>query len=362
MGLINLNNEQKMIQNEVKKFTLQEIEPIVQEIEKNASIPEVIFRKLNELGILSPIIPQEYGGAGFDTTSLCIIIEELSKVCASVGLVIAVNNGLVAYSLIKSRNEKSKTYLKRLGNGELGGFDIDFYKNLQIISQNPLKINGRSRFVLSGAYAKFLLLDIKTENGWSLYLIESSDKSKITNPYLLGMRSAGIVDITFDNLEILNDFCLLDNTVYNTAMEEIRDYFNLCLSAVGLGIAQAALEASIKYAKERRQFNRPICEFPMVQEMLAEMKIRIESSRNLVYDAAIRYDTKEETRMAVKIAVTASTESAVYCGIKGVQIFGGYGYTKDYPVERYLRDAKALEVLGDSPIKLREIIARELIS
>uniref|UniRef100_A0A7V1EIE8 Acyl-CoA dehydrogenase n=1 Tax=candidate division WOR-3 bacterium TaxID=2052148 RepID=A0A7V1EIE8_UNCW3 len=361
MGLINLNNEQKMIQNEVKKFTLQEIEPIVQEIEKNASIPEVIFRKLNEFGILSPIIPQEFGGAGFDTTSLCIIIEELSKVCASVGLVIAVNNGLVAYSLMKSRNEKSKTYLKRLGNGELGGFDIDFDKNLQIISQNPLKINGRSRFVLSGAFAKFLLLDIKTENGWSLYLIESPDKSKITNPYLLGMRSAGIVDITFNNLEIPDDFCLLDSTVYITAIEETRDYFNLCLSAVGLGIAQAALDASIKYAKERRQFNRPICEFPMVQEMLAEMKIKIESSRKLLYDAANRYDSKEDYKMATKLAFASNTEAAVYCGIKGVQIFGGYGYTKDYPVERYLRDAKTGQILGESPVKLKENIARELL-
>jgi butyryl-CoA dehydrogenase len=225
-----------------------------------------------------------------------------------------------------------------------------------------LKINGRSRFVLSGAYAKFLLLDMKTENGRSLYLVESSDKSKITCPYLLGMRSAGIVDITFDNLEIPDDFCLLDSLGYDNTMEMTRDYFNLCLSAVGLGIAQVSLEASIKYAKERRQFNRPICEFPMVQEMLAEMKIRIESSRNLVYDAAIRYDTGEETKMATKLAFTSNTETAVYCGIKGVQIFGGYGYTKDYPVERYLRDAKALEVLGDSPVKLRERIAWELIS
>ncbi len=361
MGLINLNNEQKMIQNEVKKFTLQEIEPIVQEIEKNASIPEVIFRKLNELGILSPIIPQEFGGAGFDTTSLCIIIEELSKVCASVGLVIAVNNGLVAYSLMKSQNEKSKTYLKRLGNGELGGIDIDFDKNLQIISHNPLKIDCRSRFVLNGAFAKFLLLDIKTENGRSLYLIESSDKFRVTNPYLLGMRSSGVADISFENFEIPDGFCLLDNPEYDTATKEIRDYFNLCLSAVGLGIAQASLDASTKYAKERRQFNRPICEFPMVQEMLAEMKIKIESSRNLLYDAANRYDSKEDYKMAVKLAFVSNTEAAFYCGIKGVQIFGGYGYTKDYPVERYLRDAKTIQVLGLPNFVLKEKIARELL-
>ncbi len=361
MGLINFNNEQKMIQNEVKKFALQEIEPIVQEIEKNTSIPEGMFRKLYELGLLSAIIPQELGGAGFDTTSLCIIIEELSRVCASAGLVVAVNNGLVAYSLMKSQNEKSKTYLKRLGDGELGGFDIDSNKNLQVIFQNHLKINGRSRFVLSGAFAKFLLFNINTENRRSLYLIESSDRFKITNPYLLGMRSAGIVDIAFDNLEIPDDFCLIDSAVYNTTMEETREYFNLCLSAVGLGIAQASLEASIKYAKERRQFNRPICEFPMVQEMLAEMKIRIESSRNLLYDAANRYDSKEDYKMAVKLAVASNTETAVYCGIKGVQVFGGYGYTKDYSVERYLRDAKSIQVLGQSNFFLKEKIARELL-
>lgn len=361
MGLINFNNEQKMIQNEVKKFALQEIEPIVQEIEKNGSIPEGVFRKLNELGILSPIIPQELGGPGFDTTSLCIIIEELSKVCASIGLVIAVNNGLVAYSLMKSRNEKLKTYFKRLGNGELGGFDIDSDNNLQIISQNPLKINGRSRFVLNGAYTKFMLLNIKTGDGQSLYLIESSDKFRVTNPYLLGLRSSGVADISFENLEIPDGFCLLDNQEYDTAIKEIRDYFNLCLSAVGLGIAQASLESSIKYAKERRQFNRPICEFPMVQEMLAEMKIKIESSRNLLYDATSRYDSKEDYKLAAKIAFTESSETAVYCGIKGVQIFGGYGYTKDYPVERYLRDAKTIQVLGQPNFVLKVNIARDLL-
>ncbi|MEO0183260.1 MAG: acyl-CoA dehydrogenase family protein, partial [candidate division WOR-3 bacterium] len=175
------------------------------------------------------------------------------------------------------------------------------------------------------------------------------------------MKGAGIADIVFEKLQISEESRLIDGVNFIKAMEGINSYFNLCLSAIALGIAQAGLDASIKYSKERRQFNRPICEFPMVREMLAEMKIKIESARNLVYDAANRVDSGEDYILAADIALATAAETAVYCGIKSVQVFGGYGYTKDYPVERYLRDAKSIQVIGRSGFVLKEKIVRNLL-
>ncbi|MGB9721448.1 MAG: acyl-CoA dehydrogenase family protein [bacterium] len=362
MGLIKFNNEQKLIQSEIKKIAIQEIEPLSQDIEKNGKIPEEIFKKLIELGLLSPIIPNEYGGAGMDTTSLCIIIEELSKSCASLGLVLAVNNGLAGFTLLKSQGEKFRPFLNRLANGEIAGFSIDNdSKEIKIIQEKPLIINGTKRFVLNGEMATFFLFSLNTERSAGLFLVEKTKIEKTEKPYVLGMSSAGIIDVHFENLQLSEDSCLVNRVDYNDGIEEINRYFQLCLSAVALGIAEAGLEASIKYSKERRQFNRPICEFPMVQQMLAEMKVKIESGRNLVYDAVNKFDSGEDYTLATDIAFAESAETAVFCGIKSVQIFGGYGYTKDYPVERYLRDAKTLQILGESPIKIKEEIAQIII-
>lgn len=364
MALIKFNSEQKLIQNEVRKFVLQEIEPISSDIEKNGKIPEEIFKKLAELGFLYPIIPIEPGGAGLDSTSLCIIIEELSRACGSLGFIIAVNNGLVGFALNKYGKEKFKTYSSRLTSGEIAGFDYEtgIQNDIKILQGNPLKITGKKRFMLNADMASFVLLNINTENRDALFILDNlKEKTKISKPYLLGMKSAGIADVVFDHIEIPEDFCLIQGADYSQVISQIREYFCFCLSAVCLGIAEAGLEASIKYAKERKQFNKPICEFPMVQEMIAEMKIKIEATRNLIYDAASRFDNGEECGLACSITQATATEAAVYCGIKSVQIFGGYGYTKDYPVERYLRDAKSIQVLSGLPSKLREKIAQELL-
>lgn len=363
MGLIKLNNEQKLIQNEIRKFALQEIEPFAQDMDKNGIVPQTVFKKLAELGLLCPIIPQKLGGAELDTTSLCIIIEGLSKGCASIGFTVAVNT-ISAYILKKSRNSKCDEYLSKLANGSLAGFDIGKTKKtkIEILQDNPLKITGTKGFILNGEIAEFFLLSLESEKKKGIYLVDmESNGLKTSKIYSLGLRSAGIVEISFDDLEIFQAYCLISGAEYDAVLAEVKNYFNLCLSAINLGIAQASLESSIKYAKERRQFNKPICEFPMVQEMLAEMKIKIESTKNLVYDAANRVDEGEDYNLASDIAAVVSAETAIYCGIKAVQIFGGYGYTKDYPVERYLRDAKSVQLLGELHTELREKIAQELL-
>ncbi len=360
--MINLDSEQKIIQNEVRKFALQEIEPIVQDIENNARIPPEVFKKLVNLGLLSPIIPVESGGPGFSTASLCIIIEEISKICASMGLVVAVNNTLVAYPLVKYMDRKRKSYLDRLLNGAVGGFGINASDSLQVTNEKPLIVSGAKNFIMSGEYADFVLLELNLQNTKGLFVLDNtSNKITRSKPYVLGLKSAGITTLHFENLEIPQDNCIVDADVYSQTIHEIRNYFNIGLSAICLGVAEACLDSATKYAKERKQFGRPICEFAMVQEMLAEMKVRIEATRNLVFDAAIRLDLKEEFGLASKIAVLHATETAFYCGVKSVQVFGGYGYTKDYPVERYLRDAKTLQNIANAHGFLKPDIARLLL-
>lgn len=369
MSPINFNNEQKLIQTEVRKFATTEIEPMSADIDKNGKIPIEILKKLSGLGLLSPIISDKYGGAGLDTTSLCIIIEELSKVCGSIGLILAVNNCLVASTLLKFANEELKSlYLSRLSRGELGGFDIEpemagQNKGIQMSEVDGVcSLSGQKRFLLNGALANFLILNINLPEDKALCLIDDQTSGiKSSDQYLLGMKSAGIKNFTFENVKLEGRSCLVDKENIGAGLYEIGCYFNLGLSAIALGITEAALAASIKYSKERRQFGRPICEFPMVQEMLAEMKIKVETSKHLVYDAAAKFDAGENYALASKIARVYTTESAVFAGIKSVQVYGGYGYIKDYPVERYLRDAKTVQLLGESPITLKEKIARELL-
>ncbi len=358
--MIDLDSEQKLIQGEVRKFTLQEIAPIVQDIENNIGIPPEIFRRLTELGLLSPIVPVEFGGPGFNTTSLCIIIEELSKICGSIGFVVAVNNALLVYPLTKFGSKSGKSYLDKLSTGSIGSYGLCPADKDRIAGEKPLVISATDTMVLNGEYADFILLNLESIKGLFVF-DKTANKLTLPRPYLLGLRSSGIAILNFENLEIAQESCLVDAGTYHEVVKEIKSLFNTCISAVCLGIAESALDSAIKYAKERKQFGRAICEFAMVQEMLAEMKVRIEAARNLVFDAAIRFDLKEEFGLASEIAALNATETAFYCGVKAVQVFGGYGYTKDYPVERYLRDAKTLQNIANVHGFLKTDIARQLL-
>lgn len=370
MALINFNNEQKLIQKEVKKFTTAEIESLSSEMDKECVFPAQIIKKLSELGFSSVIIPEKYGGSGLDITSLCIAVEEVSKVSASIGTILVVNNCLFAFPIIKYGQESQKDfYLNKLASGAIGAYasnlEIDLPdRDIQIHKVNGNHaISGKRDFVLNGESASFILLTVVLPNGKSLYILPKDIKGiSMTRPNILGMKSAGIVSLDFKDVVITKDSCLISEDKGENALQEIRDYSNIGFSAISLGIAEAALEASIKYSKERKQFGRAICKFPMVQEMLVGMKIKIETARLLIYDAAALFDKGENYSLASKIARLCSSDAAVFSGIKTIQVHGGYGYTKDYPVERYLRDAKVLQVLERTPHDLKSKIAKELLT
>ena len=369
MSLINLNNEQKMIRDEFRKFATSELEPIAEDIEKNGVFPKDIVSKLSELGLLSLIIPEKYGGVELDVTSLCIAVEEISKVCASIGTILVVNNCMVAYPLMKYGDEPFKEkYLNKLSNGEIGGFvcepeiDLPEEKNDLKAEGNKFIFSGHREFVLNGDSANFFIMPVSTSDDNKFYVIEKSIKGiHLSSKNILGLRAAGFAGAEFKDTELLEEACFIPEDKGGKIQSEIRDYANIGFSAISLGIAQSALDASVKYSKERVQFDHRICEFPMIQEMLAEIKMKIETARLLVYDAASRIDKGKDFAISSKITRNYCGDLGIFAGLNSIQIYGGYGYMKDYPLERYFRDAKVLQLLETSPRISKSQIAKELL-
>lgn len=369
MGLFDMSSEQKLIKTEVRKFTSAVLEPVASDIEKEGRVPSEIIKKLAQMGLFGLTISEEYGGSGLDALSLCVALQELSKSCASVAMVVAVNNCLVAYPLAKyGSDELKKDYLKLLPDGGTGGYvpcsDLEVAgKECSLdFEADSRHVSGKLDIVLNGASADFFVIPVKSGNGTTQYIVNRDTPGLNLFPVqTMGMRAAGVAGLEFQRSELKEDQCLIGQDDGLAAIQSVRDYACIAFSAIALGLAEAALEASVKYSKERKQFGRPICAFPMVQNMLAEMKIRMEKSRLLVYEAASTFDSGEDYAMKARVAFLTSGEGSVFAGLDAIQIHGGYGYTKDYPVERYFRDAKTLQALGGVSADIKSKIAEEIL-
>jgi alkylation response protein AidB-like acyl-CoA dehydrogenase len=367
MPLIEFSKEQKLILSEIRKFSQTELEPLAMDIDRNDVFPVDIVKKLTGLGLSGIIIPEEYGGAALDTTSFCIVLEELARASASVSTVLFVNNCLAAYPLVMcAGKEKKDRYLQQLCKGSVAGYCVDAGIDAQRARiqtrtmEQGCSISGEHDFVLNGETAQFLIMPMSLSDG-HMHIVDVQAGMKTAKQGLMGLRGAGIVRIAFSDIVLNDATALADAAQPIDVWQAVHDYANIGFSAISLGVAVSARDASVTYAKERQQFGRPICEFPMVQEMLADMSAGIDAARCLVYDAAARVDRGEDFARAAHTARLVSSNTAVFCGTKAVQIYGGYGYTKDYPVERYLRDAKTIQLIMDTPYNLKLAIAEELL-
>lgn len=358
-----------MIRDEFRKFAVSVIEPVAEDIEKKGIFPPAIVNKLAELGLLGLIIPEQFGGVELDLTSLCIAVEEISKVCASIGTVLVVNNCLVAYPIMKYGTETfQEKYLNKLAEDEIGGFvcepEIDLPEEQNDLKTEGDKIifTGKREFVLNGAAADFFIMPVSTPENTKYYILEKSINGiRLSPKNILGLRAAGFAGIEFKDVELLDEACFIPDDKAGKIQSEIHDFANIGFAAVSLGIAQAALETAIKYSKERVQFDHQIGEYPAIREMLAEMKMKIEAARLLIYDAASRFDNGESFAQQSKIARFTAAETGFFCGLNAIQVHGGYGFMKDYPLERYFRDAKVLQLLETSPIMTKSQIAKEIL-
>ncbi len=362
--MITLDNEQKMIQSEVKKFTFSTLEPISSDIDRNAVISDDIFKKLNDLGLLYPIIPAQYNGAGMNATSLCIIIEEISKSLASLGAILVVNNSICAFFIDQyAGDSQKKKYFDLMNSGKIMGYimvpQVDPEGGDASID-NTGAITGKRNFALNALYADTMLIPFTGKEAEITAIFSKKDQGvKLSKMDLLGLNAAGIMSVEFTGLSVSPEARIQPSGA--NVSSQLSAFAQLGFSAVLLGISQAGLDAAVKYSKERKQFGRAICEFYMVQEMLVNMKVRIEAARNLVYDAAFKYDHKEDFTLASMLCFIHACDTAVYCGLNAIQVHGGYGYTKDYPVERYMRDAKSIQNIAGVQYTVKEQIARELL-
>lgn len=373
-----LTDEQSMIRNAVREFALSEIEPIAKEIDIECRHPYETVEKLGEMGIMGMFVPEEYGGSGADTISYAIAVEEISRVCGSTGIIVSVNNSLACFPLLKFGNEEQKTkYLKPLASGEkLGAFgltepsagtDAGAQRTVAKKDGDHYVINGSKIFITNGPVADLLVIFAMTDRtkgmrGISAFIIEKDMPgfSIGTIEDKLGIRGSQQAELVFQDLHVPEENLLWDEgRGFSIAMQTL-DCGRIGVAAQALGIAQGALDRSVQYAKERVQFGKPIGKFQAISFMLADMETRVQAARYLVYSAAFAKDNQKNYSKEAAMAKLYAAETAMDVTTKAIQIHGGYGYTKDYPVERYFRDAKITEIYEGTSEVQRMVISRAL--
>jgi len=375
-----LTEEQKALKESIRHFAEKEIRPLIKEADEKGEWPASLTRKLGEMGLLGIIIPPEYDGAGYSNVDYVLILEEISKVDPSVGLVVAAHNSLCCNHINLFGNEtQKKRYLPRLVSGEtLGawalteagaGSDAAAIKTRAVRKGDYWVLNGSKMFITNGSLAQIAVVMAVTDpekgrQGISAFILEKGMKGfkvgKKENK--LGIRAADTAELIFEDVEVPADNLLgEEGTGYRAAMT-VLDGGRVSIAAFSLGIAAGALEASLKYARERVQFDQPIINFQAIQWMLADGFTELEAARLLTLKAAYLEDQGKKIPKESAMAKLFASELAVRAASTAVQIFGGYGFTKDYPVEKFYRDAK-LATIGEGTSEIqRWIIAQRILA
>jgi len=377
---LSFSNDQLMVRNMAREFALKELEPRAAEIDEKGEFPHETIKKMAELGMLGMTVPEKYGGAQFDFLSLAIAVEEISKGCGSTGVITAVHNSLSCWPIVNWGTDAQKEqYLPRMAMGELlgafgltepnAGTDPAAMETTAVLKGDKYILNGSKRFITNGGVAGIFIVFAKTTpekgtKGISAFLVEKSFPGFSLGKHenLLGLRGTANCELMFDDCEVPKANVLGElNSGFKVALGTL-DVSRIDIGAQAVGIAQAALEKSIAYSKERKQFGKPICEFQMIQAKLADMATRILAARLLVYFAAHQKDSgKPRFSQESAMCKLFAAETAVAVTREAVQVYGGYGYTKDYPVERYFRDAKCMEIYEGTSEVQRIVIARNLL-
>jgi alkylation response protein AidB-like acyl-CoA dehydrogenase len=370
---------QLMIQQTARKFAEEELAPSAIERDEKEEFPFDAVKKLGELGFMGMMIPEQYGGAGFDTISYVLAMEEISKVDASCGVIMSVNNSLVCYGLNEWGTEEQKQkYLIPLASGKkLGAFalsepeagsDASNQKTIAERSGDEYILNGTKNFITNGSNADFVLVMATTDkskgaHGISTFIVEKGIPgfSVAKKEKKLGIRSSDTVSLAFQDCRIPVANRVGDEDFgFKFAMKTL-DGGRIGIAAQALGIAQASLEASIKYSKQRKAFEKYISEFQAIQFKIAEMATSIDAARLLVLKAASLKDAGNPFAQASAMAKLFASKVAVDAALEAIQIHGGYGYVQEYLVERYLRDAKITEIYEGTSEVQRIVISRSLL-
>ena len=379
MELLEITDEQQMIRETARKFAETELKPIAHDIDQKGEYPVELFKKMAEVGFMGLTVPTEYGGTGTDTVCYSIVIEELSRVDASTGLSVAAHNSLSMQPiLLAGTEEQKKKYLPPLATGEAvgafcltepqAGSDAAGGKTRAELKGDTYYLTGTKTFVTNGGFAKYLVATAVTDpdagpDGISAFILDS-DYPGFTVGTIedkLGCRASCTAEIVLDNCEVPKENLLGDGGGgFRTFMKTLEGG-RISIGAMAVGIAQGALDEALAYAKDREQFGKPIAELQAIQHMLATMATEIHAARLMVYHASRLKDAGQPYQTEGSMAKLFASEMATRTCDKALQIHGGYGYTKEYPVERFYRDVKICEIgEGTSEIQ-RVIIARNLL-
>ncbi|KLV30404.1 acyl-CoA dehydrogenase family protein [Priestia megaterium] len=373
-----LTNEQKMIQRTLREFSEAEVAPNALERDRTKQFPLDVFKKLGELGVMGLPFPEEYGGGGADTVSFAIVVEELSKACGSTGITYSAHVSLGGAPIyLFGTQEQKEQYLPALCSGESfgafgltepnAGSDAGGTETEAVLKDGTFRINGSKCYITNASYAKFLALTAvtnRTEGKKEISAIivptEARGFTVIDNYEKMGLHASNTTELVLEDVEVPEENLLGVRGEGFKQFLMTLDGGRIGIGAMAVGIAQAAYEKALSYAQERKQFGKAISSFQAIQFKLADMAMKIELARNMVYKAAwLKDQGKPFTKEAAMCKLYAS-EICMEVASQAVQIHGGYGYMKEYHVERYLRDAKLLEIgEGTSEIQ-RSVIARQI--
>lgn len=375
---LQFTEEQRMMREMVRDFAKTEIEPFIPDMEAGA-FPREIIQKMGELGLMGITVPEQYGGAGMDFTSYIIAIEELSKVSAVVGVILSVHTSVGTNPILYFGTEKQKThYIPKLASGEyLGAFcltepssgsDAGSLKSRAVKEGDHYVINGSKVFITNGGEADVYIVFASTDpskgtRGISAFIVEKDTPGFIVgkDEEKMGLHGSRTVQLTFENMKVpVENLLGEEGEGFKIAMANL-DVGRIGIASQSLGIAKAAFEAAVEYAKERVQFGKPIAAQQGVGFKLADMATAVEASTLLVYRAAQLRSEGENCGQEASMAKLFASQTAMDVATEAIQVFGGYGYTEDYPVERYFRDAKVTQIYeGTSEIQ-RLVISKHLL-
>ncbi|HQZ17479.1 MAG TPA: acyl-CoA dehydrogenase family protein [Vicinamibacteria bacterium] len=375
-----LSADQRLLKKTVRDFAERELKPNSRAWDEAQQFPRDIFTKLGELGLLAVVFPEEYGGSGMSTVDYTIVIEELARVDAGVALSTAAHNSLSSgHIFLAGSEEQKKKYLPKLATGEFvgawgltensAGSDAGGTKTTAVKDGDSWVLNGSKTFITNGSFAEIAVIMAVTDKakgnkGISAFLVEKGTKGFRPGKKedKLGVRSSDTSELILEDCRIPAGNLLgeLGRGFIDTL--KILDRGRIGIAAFSIGIAQGAFEAALSYAKGRKQFNQAIAEFQGVQFKLSEMAMKIDAARLLMLRAAALRDAGREHKTESAMAKLFASEMAVEVALEAIQIHGGYGYVKDYPVERALRDSK-LGTIGEGTSEIQKlVIARSLLA
>ncbi|MEO8447549.1 MAG: acyl-CoA dehydrogenase family protein [bacterium] len=376
----NLSEQELAVQKLARDFAQNEILPHVMKYDEAQEFPMEIAKKLGEIGFLGIIFPEEFGGSNFSTMEYAIIIEEISKVDPSIGLTLAAHNGLCTNHIFRfASDELKKKYLPDLTTGKklgawgltenVSGSDAAAMATVAERKNGHYILNGSKLFITHGSVGETAVVTAvtdksKNKNGISAFIVEKGWKGFKTGKKenKLGMRASDTAELIFENLEVPAENLIGKEGEGFKQCMQILDGGRIAIAALSLGIGQGALDASLKYAKERKQFGKPLAEFQGIQFKLSDMATEIDAARLLTYRAAYFKDQGRDINLPAAMAKYYASEVATKATNESIQIHGGYGFIKDFPVEKFYRDVK-LMTIGEGTSEVQKmVIARNILN